>query len=313
LSNGTTHANVANNGTLAVTAGAKRVGNITSSSGAGTTTVTAAGASLTATEIKQGNLGIGSGNSVTIAANGTKTSVISNTLSIASTPNTPDSDPFTPLNTYSGSLDLADNNLLIRGASGQGITLSNSVRDMVLSGFNPLTGFWNGTGIKSSVAAANLLGNTALAVVLNSDAGSPIFATGSEIGAGTGNTEFAAVGTLTSNDVIVRYTYFGDANLDGIVDGDDQSLLDAGFAGAGTGWFFGDFNYDGLINGDDQSLLDASFGQPALLGGGGGGNLMAFNNIAAVPEPGTLVAGGVALLGLAGHWLRRRRRLTRSS
>lgn len=308
LSNGTTHANVANNGTLAATTAGKRVGSIT---GTGVTNVTATGATLTATEIQQANLNIGSGNTVTVAANGTKTSIISNGLSIASTPNVPDSDPFTPLNTYNGALDLADNNLLIRGGSGQGASLVSSVRDMVLSGFNPLNGFWDGTGLKSSVAATNPLGNTALAVVLNSDSGFPIFTTGLDIGAATGNTEFASAGMLSADDVIVRYTYFGDANLDGIVDGDDQSLLDTGFAGGGTGWFFGDFNYDGLINGDDQSLLDASFGQPAFLGGAGG-NVLAQSSIAAVPEPGTLAAGAVALLGFAGHLLRRRR-MQRSS
>ena len=60
----------------------------------------------------------------------------------------------------------------------------------------------------------------------------------------------------TRSDVLVKYTYFGDANLDGQVDGSDYSRIDANFIGGGTltGWFNGDFNYDGVVNGSDYSV-----------------------------------------------------------
>ncbi len=61
-------------------------------------------------------------------------------------------------------------------------------------------------------------------------------------------------------DVLMRYTYFGDANLDGRVDGSDYSLVDnaalSGLAGAPGAV---DFNHDGLIDGSDYTLIDNAF------------------------------------------------------
>jgi hypothetical protein len=55
----------------------------------------------------------------------------------------------------------------------------------------------------------------------------------------------------------VKYTYAGDANLDGIVSGDDYSAIDFNVLVPGaSGWFNGDFNYDGIISGDDYSAID---------------------------------------------------------
>jgi hypothetical protein len=63
------------------------------------------------------------------------------------------------------------------------------------------------------------------------------------------------------NDVLVKYTYYGDANLDGKIDGSDYSRIDNASASSGslTGWFNGDFNYDGVINGSDYTLIDNAF------------------------------------------------------
>jgi hypothetical protein len=60
---------------------------------------------------------------------------------------------------------------------------------------------------------------------------------------------------------LVKFTYYGDANLDGKVDGADYSRIDAGYLahGAATGWFNGDFDYDGAINGSDYTLIDNAF------------------------------------------------------
>ncbi len=57
----------------------------------------------------------------------------------------------------------------------------------------------------------------------------------------------------------MKYTYFGDANLDGMVNGSDYTLIDNGFNNNLTGWRNGDFNYDGIINGDDYTLIDNAF------------------------------------------------------
>jgi MYXO-CTERM domain-containing protein len=70
-------------------------------------------------------------------------------------------------------------------------------------------------------------------------------------------------------DTLVKYTYLGDADLSGSVDFDDYAFIDGSFFGQGS------------------PLLTA--------------------NISAVPEPSTWVLGNLAMLGLAGAGLRRRR------
>ena len=60
-------------------------------------------------------------------------------------------------------------------------------------------------------------------------------------------------------DILVKYTYYGDANLDGKVDASDYSRIDNGYLNHLTGWSNGDFNYDGVINGSDYTLIDNAF------------------------------------------------------
>ena len=59
--------------------------------------------------------------------------------------------------------------------------------------------------------------------------------------------------------MLVRYTYYGDANLDGKVDGGDYSRIDNGYLQQLTGWYNGDFNYDNAIDGSDYTLIDNAF------------------------------------------------------
>jgi hypothetical protein len=56
---------------------------------------------------------------------------------------------------------------------------------------------------------------------------------------------------VSSNDVLIKYTWLGDANLDGVVNSTDLSAM----ASTGTTWQTGDFNYDGKVNGDDYALF----------------------------------------------------------
>jgi hypothetical protein len=64
---------------------------------------------------------------------------------------------------------------------------------------------------------------------------------------------------VTSTDVLIKFTYFGDANLDGVVNGDDYTLIDNGFNTHQTGEINGDFNFDGVVSSIDYSLIDNSF------------------------------------------------------
>jgi hypothetical protein len=58
----------------------------------------------------------------------------------------------------------------------------------------------------------------------------------------------------------VKYTYVGDATLDGKINIDDYTRIDSGIPTNLTGWWNGDFNYDGKINIDDYTLIDSNVG-----------------------------------------------------
>ncbi len=196
-------------------------------------------------------------------------------------------------------LDVGGNDLDLPGAS------LSTVTAMAAQGY--AGGTWNGTGgIVSSAAAADGRRLTAVGVILNNASGTALF------GSGTTAPLFdkAAVG---ASDVLVKYTYYGDANLDGKVDGADYALIDAGFLskGALTGWFDGDFNYDGKVDASDYTLIDNAFNNqgaaltaavadPAL-----SASPAALISSAAVPEP--VNATLMIAAGLATHRRRRRR------
>src|SRR5204863_4408706 len=90
----------------------------------------------------------------------------------------------------------------------------------------------------------------------------------------------------------LRYTRYGDANLDGTVNTTDFNLLASNFGATNLKhWFQGDFNYDGAVNTTDFNLLAGNFGQSVPDGAVALG--------AIVPEPGmTSVVVGAVLLGL---------------
>lgn len=107
-------------------------------------------------------------------------------------------------------------------------------------------------------------------------------------------------------DILIKYTYYGDANLDGQVDGTDYSRIDNGYLSHSTGWLNGDFNYDNTIDGSDYTLIDNAFNTQGV-------NLTSSAEVAvptvqiagalAVPEPGT-----IALLAVAASALLLQRR-----
>jgi len=123
-----------------------------------------------------------------------------------------------------------------------------------------------------------------------------------------------------TDDVLVKYTYVGDCNLDGLVTPDDFTLFVSGITGgpAKGHWMFGDFDYNGIVNPDDFTAFVAGLGS---FNAGGGtqlsedfkAQLAAFASDegiplvldpAPVPEPTTF--GILALAG--GGMLARRRR-----
>jgi hypothetical protein len=161
-----------------------------------------------------------------------------------------------------GMLDLSDNDLVIHNGN------LGTITSLVAAGIN--TFHWDGYGINSSAAGNDTTHLTALGTILNNNgSGVPLYGSGGVIAS-----TFDGV-ALVSTDVLVKYTYYGDTNLDGqITSGlgynattstyyyappSDGYNLYVGSSEGLTGWYNGDFNYDGSVNGTDWTLFDNAF------------------------------------------------------
>ena len=182
-------------------------------------------------------------------------------------------------------LDLGGNDLDVSGSTLQ------AVNALVASGFNG--GTWTGPGIASAAAAADARHLTAIGVTQNNQGGAPLY---------TATHPFDGF-TPGPSDVLAKYTYYGDANLDGTINAADYSRVDVGFVSHLTGWFNGDFNYDGIVDGSDYALMDNAFNQQgsalalAVVAGPSASSAAA---VASVPEPtavGLLTFGATSLVG----------------
>jgi autotransporter-associated beta strand protein len=149
---------------------------------------------------------------------------------------------------WAGQLDLNSNDMIVQGGSLKNIT------NQTAQGYN--AGRWNGSGgIVSSAASADLTHLTALGVIQNNQSGTALYTAAKKFDTVTPNT----------SDILVKFTYYGDADLNGVVDGTDYSRIDAAYLAdrtnltAATGWFNGDFNYDGVIDGSDYTLMDNAY------------------------------------------------------
>ena len=183
-----------------------------------------------------------------------------------------------------GTLDLTTSNLVVDYDTTSPMA---AIAAMVASGLSG--GTWNGMGITSADAAAEPDGLTAVGVLDNTD---------EKVG---GKTAFEGE-PVDATAVLVKYTWWGDANLDGVVDANDYDVIDKNFLFTpepdNMGWWTGDYNYDGVIDANDYDRIDRAFLFQA-------GPLGAGDRAASVPtpEPATL-----ALLAVGALALVRRRR-----
>jgi autotransporter-associated beta strand protein len=225
------------------------------------------------------SLTVASGAMVTIANHGTGTTYVPQISNLSN----------------SGVIDITNNALLVHNGS---VSTINSEVGAAYNG-----GAWNGTNTSSGV------------ITSSTAAADPSHLTA--VGVATNLTSFEGQTVLTS-DVLVKYTYYGDANLDGHVDGSDYSLIDYAYefnqnpdSSPLTGWYNGDFNYDGVIDGSDYTLMDNAFNQQgasisaqlatetAQIGGS--------SSTSAVPEPASLGLLSLGAIGLLGRRSRRHR------
>jgi autotransporter-associated beta strand protein len=122
---------------------------------------------------------------------------------------------------------------------------------------------------------------------------------------------FAGMDVSGHNNVLLKYTYAGDANLDGQVDIADLYALASSWRGSGP-WTSGDFNYDGVVNAADLGLLSlnwqAGVGNPAP-GAALDNALLALHlpDVSSTPEP-----AGMLLLGAMTTWSLKRSRRART-
>ncbi len=194
---------------------------------------------------------------------------------------------------WGGLVDLSANDMVVHNGS-----LSNII-SQIADGYNG--GRWNGSaGITSSVAAGT--NNTALGVELNA--------------AANGNALLSSFDgqAVVNTDVLVKYTYFGDANLDGVVNGSDYTLIDNGFNNQLIGWRNGDFNYDGVVNGDDYTLIDNAFNTQGASLAAEPVEMVASDTAqladaagSSVPEPSAMSVAAIAVMRFLA---RRRRRIS---
>jgi hypothetical protein len=141
-----------------------------------------------------------------------------------------------------GKIDVKTNALAI--AYGNGASPATFVQSQLTSGY--AGGAWNGTGINTSSASSH--------------------------------TGLGWKDDTTGKSVLVKYAYYGDANLDGTVTSADFTKMAQNFGAASASaiWANGDFNYDGKINALDFNAIASNFGSAPLPAAGLG---------SLVPEP----------------------------
>ena len=196
-----------------------------------------------------------------------------------------------------GTLDLWDNALILRDQTGgvnQGANLL-TIQGLVNTAFD--NGAWDKPGITSSAVIADLGAYSVLTVMVydNTVLGVDSFEGISGLQTDNGG-----------NQVMLKTTYLGDFDGNGIVNSADYGWLDFYY---GYGLTVGDLNGDGQVNSADYNGIDYGYGYQAygVLSGGGqtapvasAASAAAPASPEAVPEPGTLatlLAGAAGLLG----------------
>jgi hypothetical protein len=190
-----------------------------------------------------------------------------------------------------------------------GVSPVSTIRSYIQAGFDNFN--WDGPGITSSVAQADAA------------TGSPY---GGDSAVGYADNNDLGNSSLPANSVLVRFTYYGDADLNGVVNINDFDDWLYGYTGGtdsegDVSWSVGDFAYTGHVTLTDFDLWLSSYTS-------GNGSLSTLDHaidvstlsssqktellgiVSSVPEPASfslLAAGTIGLLS------RRRRKVARKN
>ena len=151
-----------------------------------------------------------------------------------------------------GSLSIGPNATVDLGNSDMIVTASESDREGVLAAVSIAirrgrANNWSGTGLRSSTAATDTRGMTGLGAIINDKGGSVKV-----------RDVFDGV-AVDANAVLVKFTWNGDTNFDGMISADDYFTIDSGYITQKGGWYNGDLTYDNVVNADDYFLVDSAF------------------------------------------------------
>jgi autotransporter-associated beta strand protein len=182
-------------------------------------------------------------------------------------------------------LDITNNTLAINFGSPT-VDPVATVASALISGY--AGGTWTGTGITSSSAAIG---------------GSPA----PSVGYADGNTDLGTV--AGANQILIKYTLAGDANLDGFVNVQDLVAVVQNFGKAGKDWSQGNFTYSpvGAVTFADLVIVVQNLNK--TFGGNPVGQAAAIQiqgDAVQVPEPGIMMLTPAAALLLARRrkWLK---------
>ena len=216
--------------TLVLASGSARIDS-TATGGTLATTVNA-GARLSTIQLKQNGLSLMENGRVTLLPDSDTSVITSLALGTAAT------------------LDIGNNALVIDYA---GDSPAAEIREHIKlgRGTTGLGATWTGTGITSSAAAAsNAIDPETRSVGYAENAALPLGPYATFRGQPVDGTA-----------ILIAYVQTGDANLDGVVDDSDVTIVSATYAPTvpNASWALGDFGFDGFIDDSDVTLLGAFY------------------------------------------------------
>jgi hypothetical protein len=144
-----------------------------------------------------------------------------------------------------GRLDMRDKDLIVDPLPGDATT---DVQAYLAAAYD--FGAWDLPGLATSMTDATVLGLTTLSVAPASEV---LFISGDQTAPWNGH-------TVSARATLVKYTYGGDVNLDGLIDAGDYGIIDNFYQFPGTsGYWNGDFNFDGVIDAGDYGIIDNAY------------------------------------------------------